>query len=137
VDVKRALADKLGRMDGDRGGAVSNKNVSDIFRRPLMLKEEKMYWSIMRKIVDQWGGSRERREEKGKKGGKGERSHAAIASSSSSLVPDGIDNKGDNYGMPLPYGPCNNDNGGNYNRYKLSAGKTVEAYKLLNLWREV
>jgi hypothetical protein len=63
------LADKLGRRDGIGGGAMSNKNMSDFFRRPSMLEEERMYWLIIRKIVDWRGGGKREEGGEGIEGG--------------------------------------------------------------------
>ena len=53
IDVERELSNELlgGGGDGD-GGVVSDEDVAVFFRRPSTLEEERMYRSIIRKIVD-------------------------------------------------------------------------------------
>ena len=46
-------------MEGYDGGLVSNEDVAAFFRRPLTLKEERMYRSIICQIVDRPEGGEE------------------------------------------------------------------------------
>lgn len=124
VEKELALYFKETKGRGGSGGGgdviVSDEDVASFFRSPVTLAEERMYRSIVRQIAD--------------KRAPDQREQPQLQQKQQFEEEGEVDDDDDD---DIPSNVKDNDDDSMTSKYKLSPKETVEAYKLLNLWREV
>jgi hypothetical protein len=108
--------------DDDDIVVVGDEDMATFFRPPENLAEERMYRSIIRQIADK----RESKE-----------ADERVQQVQSQIEEVQADEEDDDLSSSNNNEEIVNEDSNMISKYKLSAKETVEAYKLLNLWREV